>query len=256
MPAIVISALVLLVIVPGRTRRGWALVLIVGAVAAISGPVLHVFEQSSRVVTGDSVRDAAVAIIAAAVLSGALWGVVTAIAARSAAGAGSALRWAPRVVLVACVLAATGVVLATVNDPAGGVSRQYDAFTKLQNTANEKSRFLSGGGNRYDYWRVAMDEFRDEPLRGVGAGSYQFAYFLERRTPEDIRQPHSLELQALAELGVVGGRSCSLFILAVLFGLARRASLARRSPRRPAWSWRRAASSSSGSCTRASTGST
>jgi hypothetical protein len=156
--------------------------------------------------------------------------VVTVIAARSATGAGSALRWAPTVVLVACVLAATCVVLTTVNDPGGVVSRQYDAFTKLQNTANEKTRFLSGGGNRYDYWRVAVDEFRDEPVRGVGAGSYQFGYFKERRTPEDIRQPHSLELQALAELGVVGGALVLVFILAVLFGLARRASFARRSP--------------------------
>jgi hypothetical protein len=119
--------------------------------------------------------------------------------------------------------------LAAVNDPAHAVSRQWDAFTKLQGPGTQKTRFLSGGGNRYDYWRIAIDELDSRPLRGVGAGSYQFTYFKERRTTEDIRQPHSLELQALAELGLVGGALVALFIGAVLAGFARRASLARRS---------------------------
>ena len=39
---------------------------------------------------------------------------------------------------------------------------------------------------------------------GQGAGNYDDLYFVERRTNEDIRQPHSLEMQTLAELGLVG----------------------------------------------------
>ena len=51
---------------------------------------------------------------------------------------------------------------------------------------------------------MAWSQFRDEPLHGVGAGNYDRTYFLERRTTEDIRQPHSIELQALSELGSWG----------------------------------------------------
>jgi hypothetical protein len=230
-PAIVISAVVLLAFVPGRARRGWVLVLIVATVAAISSPLLHVVDQPSATVTAASARDAAVAIVAGAVVSALVWGAVTAMAARAAPIAGPMTRRAPAVALVALGVLALGVATAAVNDPAHAVSRQWDAFTKLQGPGTDKTRFLSGGGNRYDYWRIAVDEFKGESVRGVGAGSYQFAYFKQRRTPEDIRQPHSLELQALAELGIVGGVLVAIFVGAVLLGFVRRASAARRSTR-------------------------
>ena len=114
-----------------------------------------------------------------------------------------------------------GVGLAAVNDPAHQLSHQWNAFTKLQVASSDKTRFLSGGGNRYDYWRVALDEFKDDPVRGQGAGSYQFTYFEERRTTEDIRQPHSLELQTLAELGLVGAGLLAVLVAGVGWGVAR-----------------------------------
>jgi UDP-GlcNAc:undecaprenyl-phosphate GlcNAc-1-phosphate transferase len=229
-PAIVLSAIVLVMLVPGRTRRGWVLVLIVASVAAISSPLIHVFDQPSPTVTAGSARDAAAAILVAALAAGLVWGAVTALVARATPVAGPVTRRAPTVALVLLVVLALGVGAAAVGDPGHEASRQWDAFTKLQGPGTDKTRFLSGGGNRYDYWRVAADELSAEPLRGVGAGSYQFTYFKERRTTEDIRQPHSLELQALAELGIVGGVFVLLFIAAVLVGLARRAYAARRSP--------------------------
>ena len=67
------------------------------------------------------------------------------------------------------------------------------------------TRLVLRAGNRYDYWRVALIEFRSAPLDGVGAGNYDTGYYLHRRTTEAITQPHSLELQTLAELGLVGG---------------------------------------------------
>jgi UDP-N-acetylmuramyl pentapeptide phosphotransferase/UDP-N-acetylglucosamine-1-phosphate transferase len=229
-PAIVLSALLLLAAVPGRARRGWLLVVIVGTVAAISSPLIHVFDQSSAIATVSSVRSAAVAILAGAVVAGLLWATVTAVATRAVPIAGPMTRRAPAVALVALVLLAFGAGAATLNDPAHALSRQWDAFTKLQVAGTQKARFLSGGGNRYDYWRIALDDFKGQSLQGVGAGSYQFTYFKDRRTREDIRQPHSLELQELAELGLVGGALVALFIGAVLVGFARRASAARRSP--------------------------
>jgi UDP-GlcNAc:undecaprenyl-phosphate GlcNAc-1-phosphate transferase len=229
-PAIVISALVLLVVVPGRARRGWALLVIVGSVAAASSPLLHVFGEPSATVTAASARGAAGAILVATLVAALVWTAVAALAARAATIAGPITRRAPAAALVAVLVVGIAVGAATIHDPAHALSRQWDAFTKLQTTSSQDTRFLSGGGNRYDYWRIALDEFRGEPLRGTGAGSYQFAYFKQRRTSEDIRQPHSLELQALAELGIVGGLLVLAFVAAVLAGFARRAVRARRSP--------------------------
>ena len=112
---------------------------------------------------------------------------------------------------------------AAVDDPAGRVGDEYRAFVQLDARTSESSRFTTGAGNRYDYWRIALSQLGDQPVRGVGAGNYDRSYFLQRRTTEDIRQPHSIELQALAELGLVGGIALALFLGAVLFGFARRA---------------------------------
>jgi tetratricopeptide (TPR) repeat protein len=119
------------------------------------------------------------------------------------------------------------VVLGAVHDPAGRVTREYRAFTQLDQGSASSSRFVVGGGNRYDYWRIAAHDFEAHPVRGVGAGNYDRSYFRERRTTEDVRQAHSIELQTLGELGLVGGGLLLLFVGAVLAGLARRAWAAR-----------------------------
>jgi hypothetical protein len=81
---------------------------------------------------------------------------------------------------------------------------------------------VSGGGNRYDYWRVAWKQFSDHPIDGVGAGNYDSTYYRERRTAENIHQAHSIELQTLGETGIVGGAALVLFIAGVLVGAWRR----------------------------------
>ena len=111
--------------------------------------------------------------------------------------------------------------------PLREVSRQYNAFTHLQKV-DSGVRFTSGGGNRYDYWRIAWNQFLDHPLDGVGAGNFDRTYFLERRTDEDVRQAHSIELQTLGETGLVGALALAAFLGAVLAGLWRRAAQARR----------------------------
>lgn len=76
---------------------------------------------------------------------------------------------------------------------------------------------------------MAAGQFEDAPLRGIGAGNYDRTYFVERRTAEDIKQPHSLPLQTLAELGLVGGFGLLAFLGAIVAGFARRARAARTS---------------------------
>ena len=83
------------------------------------------------------------------------------------------------------------------------------------------NRLLSGSGARYDYWRIAVEAWRDKPLAGLGAGGYSMPYFQQRRTTEAVRQPHSIELQVLAELGLVGGALLLAWLAAVAWAIAR-----------------------------------
>ena len=177
---------------------------------------------------------AAFAIVLAALVAGALWAGAVAVTARlgdrrrvlreSSLGFRwrSPSRWR------------SPLAAATLDDPMGKVRDEYRAFTELGAQSDSSSRFTSGGGNRYDYWRVAVDQFADHPLRGVGAGNYDRTYFLERRTTEDIRQPHSIELQTLGELGIVGGALLAIFLVAIAVGFARRAREARERSLAPA----------------------
>jgi O-antigen ligase len=75
------------------------------------------------------------------------------------------------------------------------------------------TRFATLQSNRYAYWRVALRAFDHEPVHGVGAGGWA-VWWLRYRPFDDFAQDaHSLPLQTLAELGVVG-----IVLLAVLFG--------------------------------------
>jgi hypothetical protein len=88
--------------------------------------------------------------------------------------------------------------------------RHFENFKAVPSSGNAtpnlvRSHLLSGNGSgRWQFWVSAVDEFRTAPLAGRGAGSYEswwlehgsFAYFL--------RNAHSLYLETLGELGLVG----------------------------------------------------
>jgi O-antigen ligase len=75
------------------------------------------------------------------------------------------------------------------------------------------SRLTSVESNRYAYWRVALDTFADHPLKGVGTAGYRVEWLQRRHFAETVRDAHSLYLETLAELGIVGFAA-----LAALFG--------------------------------------
>jgi O-antigen ligase len=58
---------------------------------------------------------------------------------------------------------------------------------------------------RTQYWDVALEAFGEKPITGQGAGTYQFAWDELRPIDMTNTQAHSLYLQALDELGIVGG---------------------------------------------------
>ena len=112
--------------------------------------------------------------------------------------------------------------------------------------AHDWSRFMSGAGTnashgdlrarlsdpsndgRTDLWRVALNGFSASPLHGYGAGMYQTLWDRNRPAFAYTINAHSLYLQAMAELGVLGPALLLILVGAVLVGLARRARGERR----------------------------
>jgi O-antigen ligase len=85
---------------------------------------------------------------------------------------------------------------------------------------------LSSGG-RIQFWEVALKAFGEKPLLGHGAGTYQFSWNELRPLDMPVKDAHSLYLQPLAELGILGGVlvvAMVLFLLGVGFWTWRAAS--------------------------------
>jgi hypothetical protein len=114
-------------------------------------------------------------------------------------------------ILVAAVIAAAAVVavgaLIAADGPVTVVERGVDAFTEPlpAGEGDLQRRLLSVSGNgRGDYWRVAWEMVRDEPLLGTGAGSFEAHWLRERPISFPARDAHNLYLESLAELGPLG----------------------------------------------------
>jgi O-antigen ligase len=237
LPAVAASALVILLLVPGRPRRIFALAAIGLGLAAISAPLLDVYQNVPKGQGADPelVKFAARRMLLAALVVGVGWGAAQAILERAKSGGSTAAAWlarGERFLAAALVALAFLVAIVAAGDPVEKVRQQYDDFVNLRVNYPGSSRFLSGGGYRYDYWRVAWLEFKDAPLIGQGAGNYDDLYFVKRRTTEDIRQPHSVELQTLAELGLVGMVFLLLFLGGVAAGLWHQSRRALERPER------------------------
>ena len=81
---------------------------------------------------------------------------------------------------------------------------------------------MSGlGSNRYDFYRVALDEFVAHPLVGIGADNFQQQYLAHGRSEETPHYPHSVELRTLAETGLIGALLALVGLGAALLAAAR-----------------------------------
>jgi O-Antigen ligase len=133
--------------------------------------------------------------------------------------------WVAAAAVVAGVLVAVGAP--------GFIDRQYDGFVQGNYTVaeNQRLRLLNPGNNgRLFHWRVAYDRFRAEPLHGDGAGTYENAWDRYRPTGFDVLDAHSLYVEVMGELGLVGLALLMIALLTILFGFLR---LVRGSERGP-----------------------
>ena len=106
--------------------------------------------------------------------------------------------------LVVAVVAGLAAFVVRVDHPVGWANERWHDFKTLPQTETASSHLLSLGSNRYDFWRVALDEFRDHPLAGIGARGWDVAYLQHGRSAETPRRSHSLELDVASEEGIVG----------------------------------------------------
>jgi O-antigen ligase len=106
------------------------------------------------------------------------------------------------------------------------VGDQYDRFVSgsaIDDSSDLRPRFANPANNgRLDHWRVAMDAFDREPLHGVGAGAYVYEWARGRDSLLKVEDAHSLYVEVLAELGIVGLLLLLTTLLAILVALARR----------------------------------
>jgi tetratricopeptide (TPR) repeat protein len=159
-----------------------------------------------------------------------VFGIALAAAGRPAPRPGVA-RFSVRAAGIAGVGAAVvlaAVVVARAGGPEPWVKTQWDAF-RTEDPAivsNQVNRFQTlSSNNRWLWWLEAWHAFRQDPLKGKGAGTFPLVNRLERKNNVAVNEPHNLALQLLSDLGIVG------FLLAVgalLAGMAAAVATARR----------------------------
>ncbi len=121
--------------------------------------------------------------------------------------------------VVLAVLAAGALLGAFVRfgGPVSLVDRAYDAFKappeELDSTNLTTRLFTFTGGYRVELWTAAWDDYKANPVLGSGPGTYEEYWNLHRPIPHIVRDAHSLYLETLGELGLVG-----LLLLAIALG--------------------------------------
>jgi hypothetical protein len=206
----VIAALVIL-LMPARRRPLACSVIPISCVAATLPWVLHSYSVADALggTAGErAVAGADVATARAALLAICGTALLSALAAKlgrryeSTCRARALARGAARTTgatAAAIALIAAGVAIAD-----GSVARAVRAFTHDRPVQTGASRFGQLGGDRYDFWRVALDSFVAHPAGGLGQDNFAEAYVAARRTAEEPSWVHSLELRLLAHTGAIG----------------------------------------------------
>jgi O-antigen ligase/polysaccharide polymerase Wzy-like membrane protein len=232
--AVPVALVVYFLVVPGRLRAATGLAVVAVTVLLARGPLLDLFQRAR----GDQDSSGAIhsvlttiAISAAAVFV--VWTVVAVVDRRIELGRRTVR--AANLAALGLVAAAliVGAVVAATSDPGPGerLGNSWRSFKAGYPTQTAGTHFALGlGSNRYDFWRVALLEFRRHPLDGVGVDNFAEGYLLDRRSSEEPLYPHSLELGVLAQTGIVGALLFAGFLVAagvaVVRGVGSRSGLA------------------------------
>jgi O-antigen ligase len=214
--AVPITFALYLLFVPGRLRALAFAAVPAAFLAATYRTLLDVFTAARAEEVGEALLDARTTLLVSVVL-GVLVGGAVALADRRLSIPAAAQRTIARVV-VGAAAAATVVALALLasSDPVSRADRAWTSFTTTRTAPAEGTNFSAGlSGTRYDLWRVALLEIRDEPVLGVGVDNFAVDYLRERRSVDEPSYPHSIVLRVVAQTGVIGALLLVAFLVSV-----------------------------------------
>jgi hypothetical protein len=127
------------------------------------------------------------------------------------------------------------VVVALAANAPSRISDQYHRFVETAAAGPKQdiraSIFDPSNRGLIDNWSVALKAFRDQPLHGQGAGTYEVFWNMERPAKQagyEVTDAHSLYVEVLGELGAVGFVLLMTVLVTILVALAP----FRRGPRR------------------------
>jgi tetratricopeptide (TPR) repeat protein len=194
--------------VPQRLRTFATAVPVALAIAATAPLVLRVGERIDAGASPHGALDAALgAMFVAALMAGLAVAAGAAIESRRVFSPALA-RGTRRVLAALAIATLLGVIVAglvAAGDPIARARSAWHSFKGGYGTSSGGSRLLSGlGSNRYDFYRVSLDQFTAHPVLGIGADNFAQQYLAARHSDETPRYPHSVELRTLSQTGIVG----------------------------------------------------
>ena len=223
------SALVYVLVTPRRWPALLALAAVMGLTALSFDTLVAVRDAARAADLGPALDDAARAIVLSAAAALVLGFAAALVGARirPEVERRSGLRTAGNVGLVVLALAGIAAILIAIGNPGDWVDARWQDFktSGYSKVESGHTRFTGGlGSNRYDFYRVALNQFEDHPIVGVGGDNFADPYLLHRRTLEAPRHPHSLAFRVLSQYGLVG----TVLFLVFLGGMVAAVLRARR----------------------------
>jgi hypothetical protein len=221
-----LAILVYLAVVPGLVRSLIVLAPLAVVVALTAGPVLDVFDAvDDPAALGPALESARDAVLIGALILLAV-GAAIGFAEWRLEPSEQVRRVGSRAVLAVSALVALAgatVAIAVIGNPVSWAGDRWDDFKGGEfEHGFESSRLTQGlGSNRYDFWRVAADGFKDSPLVGAGSNNFAEDYVRDRDSDEEPAYSHNLPLSILSETGLVGGALLFGFIATALVGITR-----------------------------------
>lgn len=122
--------------------------------------------------------------------------------------------------LIATSLAALVALIALVAfDAPDRAADGWSEFKQSSGPGDGTGRLGSAAGqSRYQFWSSAVEENATRPLTGTGSGTFEYWWTRNGGLAEIVRDTHSLYLQTLGELGIVGLALLAAFLLMILIG--------------------------------------
>lgn len=102
-------------------------------------------------------------------------------------------------------------------DAPGRASDGWSEFKGGEGPGRGAERLGSvAGESRYQFWGAAVRQNATDPLTGTGSGTFAYWWTRDGDVPEIAQDTHSLYLQTLGELGIIGLALLAAFLAAIL----------------------------------------